>query len=177
MKWKPFTYQGTVYDLSHLHPFEWTCVQEAKNSKPERRYYFDVKFSIHCFTKNIESTEKFEPELHYNDSRETRYICFDRYEQSKILPEIITSLHNRKCLHTGHGNYLTIELQEGDNEPQSYEIYFTMSQSSKKGKMNLFINSAYVRDREHGKPLKKKPIRFYVIAYNTLTNKKIRVPK
>ncbi|MFK5894908.1 MAG: hypothetical protein QM504_16940 [Pseudomonadota bacterium] len=177
MKWESFSYEGVEYNLSHLQPFEWICIQEAKAGKPERQYQFDVIFSMHCFTRKIEANDMPAKELLYSDSRETRCICFKRYEQSKILADIIQTLNNRKCMHTGHGNYLTIEIQGEGNESQNYEIYFTVSKSSKKGYLNLYIDSAYIRDREHGKPPKNKPIKFYVIAFNTQAGKKIKIPK
>lgn len=177
MKWQPFTYRDKEYDLSHLHSFEWICIQEKTKDKPERQYHFDVVFSLHCFTRKIKLDENPDSALLYSDSRETRHISFTRYEQSKYLPKIIKTLHDRRCMHTGHGNYLTIDIQDGDWEPRQYEIYFTVSRSSKKGRMNLYIDSAYLRDEEHGKPPKNKPIRFYVIAFNTQTGKKIHAPK
>jgi hypothetical protein len=179
MEWRPFIYQSTTYDLSHLHPFEWMCVLPAKGDKPERHYPFDVTFSLHTFTKGIEDRDAVNPELIYSDSREDREFDFDRYELSKHLPDIVRSLGTRKCHHTNCGNFFTVDLIEEGEEKKSYEVYFVASRSSKRrGRLNLFIQSAYERTKNHGgKPKSKPPIRFYVIAHNTLNKKPIKAPK
>ena len=179
MNWTPFTYQGNEYDLSHLHPFEWECIQPAQGDKPERKYTFDVTFSLHTFTKGIDQGTNVNPALHYRDSRETREFDFDRYALSKQLPGIVNSLGQRKCHHTQHGNYFTVDLIGTGNQKQSYEVYFAVSRSGKnRGRMNLSIQSAFERTRQHGsKPKRKKPIRFHVVAYNTLHKKPIKAPK
>jgi len=48
--------------------------------------------------------------------------------------------------------------------------------AAKKGVVNLYVQSAYVRDAEHAsnRP-KKKPISFFVILFNTLHNKPIKI--
>ncbi|PLY11754.1 MAG: hypothetical protein C0631_18995 [Sedimenticola sp.] len=179
MKWRPFTYQGTTYDLSHLHPFEWTYVLPATGDKPARHYPFVVTFSLHTFTKGIEDRAYVDTELLYSDSREEREFDFDRYELSKRLPEIVQSLGTRKCRHAQGGNFFTIDLIDEGGASRSYEVYFTASRSGKRqGRLNLFIQSAYERTRNHGaRPESKPPIRFHVIAHNTLNNKPIKAPK
>jgi len=47
--WRPFTHQGKVYDLTHLHPRTVIYEQAAKGDKPSRRYTVDVIFGLHCF--------------------------------------------------------------------------------------------------------------------------------
>jgi len=179
MKWRPFEYQGISYDLSHLHPFQWMCIQAAKGDKPERCYSFDVIFSLHTFTKGIESGAVADKSLEYCDSREVRVFDFGRYELSKQLPGIVKELGMRKCFHTGHNNFFTVELLGEAGEIRQYEIYFEVVKALKKqGGLRLFIQSAYERTRGHGsRPKKKPPIRFYVIAYNTMNNKMIKLPR
>jgi hypothetical protein len=62
--------------------------------------------------------------------------------------------------------------------PVEYEIYFAASKSSRKGVVNLFVQSAYVRDPEHlaNRP-QRKPIRFHVILFNILNNIPIKIQK
>jgi hypothetical protein len=179
MKWRSFAYQGTVYDLSHLHPFEWTYVLPAKGDKPERHYPFDVTFGLHTFTKGMADSATVEQALIYRDSREAREFDFDRYEFSKRLPDIARTLGTRKCRHTRHGNFYTIDLIDESGVKRSYEVYFAVSRSGKrKGRLNLFIQSAYERTQHHGtRPKQKPPIGFHVIAHNTLNNKPIKAPK
>lgn len=177
MKWNAFNHQGTVYDLSHLHPFELLIVQPATAKDPERPYRFRVAFSLHCFTQSIVDGD--DPALAYRDNRETRTFCFTRYRLSRYLPDIIQGIGARKCLHTGKGNFFVVELVDDDGTTVEYEIYFDVRRATaKRGMMKIFVQSAYVRDtdsrpyRRHG-----KSIRFYVIAFNRQMNKPIKMPR
>lgn len=175
MKWKAFEFNDKAYNLTHLHPRVCSYMQPAKGTNPPRAYTVEISFSMHCFTRGSEG-EIPDPALLYSDSRETRIFDFDRYNLSQHLNVIINGLADRKCFHSGHGNYFTVEVQK-DNANLEYEIYFTVSRSSKKGVLNLFVQSAYVRDATHtaNKPI-RKPIGFHVILYDTLNNKGIKVP-
>ena len=124
MKWRPFTYQGIHYTLSHLHPFEWAFVLPAKGNQLERHYSFDVAFSLHTFTKGIKNRTATDEALIYSDSREQREFDFNRYALSKRLPEIVHSLNTRKCYCTGHGNFFTVDIIEENGAKKRYEIYF-----------------------------------------------------
>jgi hypothetical protein len=75
-------------------------------------------------------------------------------------------------MHTGHGNFFTVELIEEDGQSADYDIFFTVSRSSTKGRLNLYVQSAFIRDRE--KLPAGKRIRFEIILYNVLVGKKIR---
>ncbi len=176
--WKPFEFDGVVYDLAHLHPKRLTYWQDAKNDKPELTYNVDVIFSMHCFTRGIKSNENPDEKLLYVDSRETRVFDFRRYDLSKELPVIVAELHRRKCHHSGKGNFFVVEVITQEGEHLDYEIYFEASRSSRKGIINLYVQSAYVRDTAHrGNTPKKKPIGFTIILFNILNNKPIRIPK
>jgi hypothetical protein len=108
IKWNSFIFENKEYELTHLHPFEMELKQEATQEKPEKSYYFEVCFSLHCFTyKNLDNADN---KLLYSDKRETRVFCFERYELSKNLPKIIRTIFERHCYHTGHSNYFIIEL-------------------------------------------------------------------
>jgi len=176
--WKPFLFEGVLYDLSHLHPRAVTYRQPAASGKPERTYSVDIIFSLHCFTRGIKEGEKPDKAFLYRDSREARVFDFRRYELSKNLLAIIEQLHEKKCYHSGKGNFFVVEIITEDGARQNYEIYFEASRSSRKGVVNLYVQSAYVRDEAHkGNRPKKKPIRFTVILFNTLTNKPINIPQ
>jgi hypothetical protein len=178
MQWKPFHFRGSVYDLSHLHPCAVTYEQLAKKDVPARIYQVDLIFGLHCFTRGIDKNGDTERSLLYRDSRETRIFDFVRYEMSKRLPEIMTGLAQRKCFHTGKGNFFSIEIVRMDGSVVEYDIFFAVSRSSIRGRINLFVQSAYIRDESHAsnRPA-TKPISLYVILFNTLNNKTIRVPK
>ena len=178
MRWKPFEYQGKVYDLAHLYPVPMRYEQPAKEDKATRVYKVDVQFSLHCFTRGAKVDERPEAALLYSDNRETRIFDFQRYELSKRLPEIVACLMERKCYHSGKGNFFTIDIiDEQDGSITEYDIFFAASCSSKKGVITLFVQSAYVRDEEHGsnRPQGNR-IGFHVILFNTLNKKPIKLP-
>ncbi|WP_299073047.1 hypothetical protein [uncultured Paraglaciecola sp.] len=173
MKWKSFSFEGVEFALDHVHPFEWAFTAPAAAKRPERTYKIQVMFSMHTFTRGLQDGEHV-PDLLYRDSREVRAFDFVRYELSKRLPEIVTLLGERRCYHTHHGNFFTLEIINAEGQPSDYEIYFKVSKSSQKGWLNLFIESAYVRDAEYqtSQP-KKRKIGFQVIAYNIMHGKKL----
>ena len=177
IRWRAFKYQGERYDLEHLHPFDFEFVQAAQKDKSERRYKIRAGFSLHCFTRRQDDNEAEIFGLQYRDSRETRIFDFDRYKASKLLPAIIKNIGERRCFHTGHDNYLIIELADRTGERHEYNVFFTLSRATQKGWLNLFVQSAYLRDQEHQNRPKPKPIRFHVIAYNTAVGKPIKEPK
>jgi len=179
IEWKPFFHAGVTYDLSHLHPFVHTFEQAAKGDKPACTYQVQVIFSLHCFTHEASGAEEVTGPLGYADSRETRIFDFARYEQSKLLREIVAALPTSPCFHTNHGNFFTVKcLNPSTGQEDTYEVYFTASRSSSKAvPLNLFVQSAYVRDRQHVNKPSRKKIDVFVILHNTLNGRPIKVPK
>jgi hypothetical protein len=178
MEWRAFVHAGVVYDLAHLHPFVHTFEQPAKGGKPACFYPVQVIFSLHCFTRAANGPDEVTGPLGYSDSRETRIFDFARYAQSKLLPDIVANLPTSPCFHTNHGNFFTVRsLNPATGQEATYEVYFTASRSkSKAAPLNLFVQSAYVRDRLHvNKPVRKK-IAFFVILHNTLNGRAIKLP-
>ncbi|MGB0849594.1 MAG: hypothetical protein ACPGSM_22855 [Thiolinea sp.] len=175
MKWQTFHHEGQAYDLSHVHPFDWKYTAPATAKRPERTYKIAVEFSMHTFTRGIAPDETVESELLYQDSRETRAFDFIRYALSSQLPDIVQQLGERICYHTHHGTFFTIEIIDPEGVAQDYEVYFKLSRSSRKGWLNLYVQSAYLRDEEHGTAQpKKRKIGFQVIAYNITMGKVIK---
>ncbi len=142
--WRPFAYKETTFDLSHIHPFLMNYTQPAKSNKPEHTYKINVAFSLHCFTRRINEHETPDNELLYSDSRETRVFDFKRYELSKQLKEIICNLGDRKCYHTGAGNYFTVDILNPDGVIEEYYVFFYVYKPLNKGRLNLFVQSAYI---------------------------------
>lgn len=178
MRWKPYTFGGTEYDLSHLHPSTCRYEQPAKDNKPAHVYTVDVIFSHHCFTRKIPNDECPDAALCYSDDRETRLFDYQRYDVSKKLPDIIAGLGKSKCFHTGYDNYLSIQLVDAQGVTVEYDIFFAVTRASKRGALNLYVQSAYVRDEEHAnRPRTMRPIGFTIILFNVLNNKPIKVPK
>lgn len=167
--WTPFNHNNVVYNLDHLHPKTVTFVQPAKGNLPEQTYVVDVEFGLHCFTRERKDTDDIA--LIYSDAREQRVFDFHRYDLSKHLPDVVDALHRRKCYHTKHGNFFTIEIIQEEGKASQYEVYFTLSRSSKRGVLNLSLQSAYVRDRNLKTGRLKKSVGFFVLLFNTLNNK------
>jgi hypothetical protein len=177
VRWIAFSFEEKKYSLDHLHPKTVTYVQPAKGINPPRRYRVEVIFSLHCFTRSMEN-ETPDSALLYGDNRETRIFDFGRYELSQNLPAIIEGLMARKCFHTGHGNFFTVSVLDGQGNKIEYEVYFTVSKSTKRRVINLYVQSAYKRDTDHrGNRPAPRPIGFSVILFNTLNKVPIMAPK
>ncbi|MEJ1342471.1 MAG: hypothetical protein RPU52_15325 [Candidatus Sedimenticola sp. (ex Thyasira tokunagai)] len=175
MKWQPFEYQGTTYDLSHLDPLYWSYTAAAGERRPERTYKFQVSFSMHCFSRDPLEGEVVVPGLWYEEEREKRVFCFDRHELSYQLPEIIRSMGDRVCWHTVHGSFFTIELTTKEGEEVEYEVYFDVTRATRKGWLNLIVKSAYVRTEDYASTQpKKRKIRLDVIAYKRQSKQDIQ---
>ncbi len=179
MKWRPFISGQDIYDLCHLHPKTVTFAQEAKPGKLARAYLVEVIFSLHCFTRGVRHGEIPDRALCYSDGRETRVFDMQRYHLSHNLPAIVESLARRRCYHTGRGNFFTIEIVDPNTDTKlEYEVYFTASRAARRGLINLYVQSAYVRDTEHRRNQPhRKPISFYVILFKVMSGARIRVPE
>ena len=138
VKWEAFKHGGQTYDLSHLHPCTIIYEVAAKDDKPVRHFTVDVIYSKHCFSSELPKDVNYDPVLFYRSrfdphNGDPRLFNFRRFLLSKQLPDIIATLVRRKCMHTGHGNFFTVELIEEDDQRVDYDIFFTASRSSTEG--------------------------------------------
>lgn len=179
-QYEPFVINEHIFSLSHLDPFYTEYVQPAKQDKGEKRYRCLIEFSSHCFTRSPnkhkgETLESYDSTLHYTTQKETRIFCFERYQLSLQLPDILREMDKQKCFFTSaNDKFLTISIQNQAGENVDYEIYFSLKKS-KKCDVHIFINSAYVRSADYqAAPLRRKPISFFVLLNNTLINKRIK---
>ncbi|MDH2926617.1 hypothetical protein [Lonepinella koalarum] len=183
----PFQLNGCHYDLSHLNAFYWVFRQAAKGVLGEKIYRCVIEFSHHCFSKspNIhkgETLADYDKSLHYVTDKETRIFDMQRYHLSQQLPAILRNMDKQKCYFTSADDkFMTVSLQQLDGSMIDYEIYFSLKKS-KKYDVHIFINSAYARDEQYKhqqgqRPIRRKPISFFVLLHNTLANKKIKRPK
>jgi hypothetical protein len=175
LRWTEFSYQGKKYDLKHLHPRTLSYTRPAKGKDPARTYAVDVIFSFHCFTHEYKSEEAPDPALLLTDGHETRVFDFDRWELSNQLPSIIAGLMQRKCFHAGRSNYLTVELVN-DTSVTRYSVFFEVSRASRKGALNLYVQSAHTRAVPANKQRHSPPIAFAFILHNTLNKIAIKTP-
>lgn len=166
MQWKPFKHDGNEYDLSHLHPRTLKYERDAQGKKSVTIFTVDVTYGLHCFSCDPPKGAIRDPALEYADARHVRIFSFERYELSKRLPGIIDGLAERKCHNSGKGNFFTIEVIDDRGRAVDYDIFFQPSKSSRKGRINLFVQSAYVRERKTLQP--GRPIAFLVVLHNVL---------
>lgn len=167
-KWRAFEHGGEHFDLSHLDAM---TVEYANPNAGPAAYKFDVTFAFHCFTTSDPDENSLGD---YQAPKECRPFCRKRYELSKCLPDLVSSLANdgMYCFFAGFGRFATIELTLDNGETVHYRMVFTVFREKKK--LRLHIESAYpLKER----PGKLKKIKFLVIAYNTLMSKEIKGPK
>jgi hypothetical protein len=168
MQWSAFQHGQKTFDLTHLHPCAMEFERAAEHEKPAVIFKMDVTFSLHCFSRRLPESGPYDKRLEYSDPSETRLFDFDRYELSKRLPEIVRDLPQRKCRHTGHGNYFSVEIIRENGTTVEYDIFFKVTKPAK-SRLALHIQSAYVRDANFNSCRPSgKPIRFLVILHNTL---------
>ena len=167
-------YCGKEYDLNHLAPCTMQFERPAKDGMPPVIYSVDVNFSTHCFSRKIAPGESYEKALECFDGREVRLFDPARWELSHYLPEILRQMGGKKCRHTGHGNYLSVEVLQQDGGIVEYDIFFRVRKPAKR-RLSLYVESAYVRDPQYksNRPY-GKPVAFLVTLHNTLHGKRIR---
>jgi hypothetical protein len=54
IRWKSFTLESEVYDLSHLHAHHAEYLDDRNANKPII-YKFIVTYGLHCFTKELDA--------------------------------------------------------------------------------------------------------------------------
>lgn len=178
MKWNSFTYRGKDYHLNHLDPFEWVFNAPKGPGRPKCQYKFQVTFSMHCFTRGCLPDENIAAGLIYEGPYESRVFCFDRHALSNQLPTIVKEMGNRPCWITHHRNFFTIEVCNQAGEKVEYEVYFDVTRATRRGWLNLAVQSAYIRTSEYGiaQPRKRK-IGLAVIAYKRQRREEIKPPR
>ena len=164
MQWIDFEFDGKKYDLSHLHSRTLQFVRAAQGKEPAIEYQVDVIFSLHCFS--VKARPGADAKLLYSDSRETRMFDSERYDLSKQLPAIIESLSQRRCFQTDRSDFVTVEVVREDTTVVNYHVYFTVSKATRRGRLNLYVSSAYVADRKAGSS--GRPIKFLVILHHAM---------
>lgn len=166
------TILGEVFDLTHLNEFRMQVTIPAKDEKPEQNYPVQVVFTCHCFTRSLPK-EGCDPAEHYIDSRDTRQFDPDRHALSLQLPTLVSDLPGRKCFHTGHGNFVAVQIIDPHGAVRHYAVYFALEKAAK-NLLLLTIESAFPLAAGTPNPKRGKPIGFNVIVYNRWHNIPIR---
>lgn len=161
-QWHHFVYNGITYDLSHLNASKVVYT----NPKTERQYEFIVTYSFHCFAKDDNALSAAERSaLLYIAPRDSRPFHFERYEDSKQLPEIIRKLHQAYIFDAGYDGCATVQILNEAGILVHYKIIFKAFREKKK--FRLHISSAH-RLTVVGKT---KRINFFTIAESLVKNK------
>jgi hypothetical protein len=158
--------------LSHLHQCAFEYERVADGKKPATVFTVDVDFGLHCFSCDPPKDRPYDHQLRYADAHHIRIFDFERYELSKRLPHIIKDLAGRKCFNAGRGNFFTVEAVDKEGKRCDYDIFIQVSKSARRGRLNLFVQSAYIRERvtlPQG-----RPIQFLFILHNVLNGIKIK---
>ena len=174
--WKDHRPNATErYSLSHLHPFVRQIELAETNRHAARTVDLHVSFGLHTFTRATEAHDG-SHEL-YQDNREVRTFCTERYRRSYELPCIIRTLERRKCEFarglSGETNYVTVETSDG----KRYAAFFDIRRFKRAGPngLHLAVQSAYVLDP--GKPAPGKGrIHFHALLGHVLRGTRPRRP-
>jgi hypothetical protein len=169
------THEGQTYKFTHLEPHTETFVRPAAKDQPSESFTVDIRYSDHCFTRSPRPGENYPAELVYrNGDKKIRLFCPKRNEMSKLLPNLIRSLPDRKPQHNGNnGNFFTIDAMDLNGDPVKYIIIFNVRKSGK-GRMELLVETAYTEDPDYGSaPLTGRRVRFWIILNNTHKGLKI----
>jgi len=129
----------------------------------------DVRYSDHCFTRRPKTNERYDGELVYrNREKKIRLFCPKRYEMSKLLPDFIRGLPNKKPHHNGkNGNFFILETLDSSGNPVRYVIIFSVRKSAKK-RLELLVETAFMEEPDYGSAaLTGRPVRFWIILNNT----------
>lgn len=153
--------QGQLYHLDHLQPRQFDLTIASIT------YSIEVYYSWHVFTEAsaIEKT----PDFRYTHQGETRYFCIERYEQSKLLPDLIETLDHCFVYHSNRENYFFVK----DLNPFPYHVFFIARPTPRRKDASIVLNvlSAYTKKR----PIKSAPaIKFTTFVKLLSENKKIR---
>ena len=144
MQWRSKTIRGTVYDLSHLHPFR---IEVRPKAEGAPSYPVQVTFGFHCFTRECEASDT--PDLHMQHLRETRSFCPTRYELSKELVGMIKYAANGPVYFGEKSNFLIVESMSQHNAP--YVAFFDIEPVKRTDSYAaaMFVTSALISDRSY----------------------------
>lgn len=133
------------WDLAHLEAF-------AMRLDPNLGFLIDVvvMFSCHCFTTSIDSARQRagDSQIHiYNDSREQRALCEERYRLSKqFLPMLVQGLANKTIRISADGghNFFAVENVPNSAPETVYVLYLEVKKDrTRRRRVILRVQSAY----------------------------------
>jgi len=177
---------GTQYNVSHLLSSSFSIAIPASQAYAAVVVTIIVSYSSHCVAFGADPGEKIdflqlgEDRLIYDHRGNARAFCFRRHRWSLNLPSTVHSLLCQPCHFTGYHNWLVLEGIDDQGGKVEYEIYFTLRRDATPGVLNMYIESAYVRDLGRaaaGRPKSRNgTMRFFVIAGKVLRGEAVRNP-
>lgn len=143
-------YQGSPWDLSHLDSFAFQC--DLDFGFPATVL---VLFSCHCFTHSFAWDPRPRIEIPhseiYDDGREERVLCPDRYQSSRrLLRDLVLGLPTRRIIlaNERQPNFMTVETTNASGEPSLYAVFFEVEKDkTRKHRLLPRIQSAYTLDQ------------------------------
>jgi hypothetical protein len=161
VEWKPKKIAGQIYDLSHLHPFKFEVKPKAEDAPT---YVVRVTFGFHCFTRDLKDEDT--PDLHTIHDGEKRCFCFDRYELSRELVDMIQYAAKGRVYFSERSNFLIVESLSQQNAP--YVAFFNIERAKKSDSYDaaMFITSAHLRP--------DLPDRMSAVSFATLVDYRIQ---
>ena len=111
-------------------------------------------FSCHCFTRSFKwdprTRDSIPDDEIYDDGRETRVLCADRYHASRrLLRDVIVGLATRRIVVADERqpNFVTVETASSDGVQRMYAVFFEVSRDrARKRRLILRVQSAHMLD-------------------------------
>jgi hypothetical protein len=140
-RWAPFVYQGVTYSLDHLNEYEFTIVDTEKKVRK-----IAVTFADHCFTRAPKPGD--DPALVYPDSdRRPGYFCFERYQLSKGLGDLIAFAVAGNVWTVDGGNFAALPVIDQSGRKILYGIIFSLERvSGLLVELRMRVKTAYRMD-------------------------------
>lgn len=169
--WQPFEHAGATHSLSHLDAHEITY----KGEKAE--YKFVVTYGLHCFAKD--DTE-FNIPVTYEDGRESKTICMERYEASKQLRAILSNLPAMILYETAANKYFSLHMMNSaTNTVEPYKVCIGFFKEKRLLRMHI-LSAFFARTGAGalGETIPHKPLSLFKVAMDTMKKTKgERIPK
>ncbi|MCA8005402.1 hypothetical protein [Burkholderia cenocepacia] len=133
----PTIYRGERWDLDHLRPLT---------------FAFDLEtgFDVTVLEWDGRSRDTIPDGEIYDDGRETRVLCADRYRASReLLRGVIVGLATRRIVVADERqpNFVTVEAVASDGTQRVYAVFFEVSKDRiRKRRLILRVQSAYMLD-------------------------------
>jgi hypothetical protein len=173
-KHSPRTFDDETWTFDHLQAF---VMKIDLEQTPKNMVEFDVVvlFTNHCFSRELKPGEVVDESLIVMDGRIRRVMDKQRYELSrKYLPQLVHELGSThiRIADASRPNFVTLELQpaQAGEEPLHYAMFFEVKKDrSRKRRMLLRVQSAYILENPSKRLLKADKMRFHVILKRALT--------